>query len=291
MKATFALAHDRVAIVSHHLGDLDDYRAYQAFERDITLYEKLFDVQPELLVHDLHPDYVSTRYARRRAASEGIDAVAVQHHHAHVAACMAEHGLTGDVIGVAFDGTGYGSDGAIWGGEFLIANYGDFRRAGHLRYVALPGGDRAIRHPWRSAVAHALDADCDPAAFGTVLCESELNTLRQMIERRVNSPLTSSAGRLFDAVAALAGIRTSVTFEGQAAIELEWLATETAADGSYPVELQRPPGSGVPGSRHAAAGARCDRRCASRERPQAHRQTVSIDDGRNDCHDVQRDTR
>ena len=139
LKATFALGRGRDAIVSHHLGDLDDYRAYRAFERDIALYEKLFDTRPELIVRDLHPDYASTGYAQRRAAAENIDILTVQHHHAHVAACMAEHHLEGGVIGVALDGTGFGTDGAIWGGEFLVADYAGFHRAAHLRYVRAAG--------------------------------------------------------------------------------------------------------------------------------------------------------
>ena len=153
---------------------------------------------------------------------------------------MAEHALEGDVIGVAFDGTGYGTDGAIWGGEFLAAGYGAFRRAAHLRYVPLPGGDQAIREPWRAAVAQAIAAGCGPSLIESLAPAASLRTVRQMIERGVNSPFTSSAGRLFDAVAALAGIRSRVSFEGQAAMELEWLATDTPADGSYPFGIERP---------------------------------------------------
>ena len=205
----------------------------------MRLYEELFAIQPELIVHDLHPDYASTAYALRRAANDGLPAIAVQHHHAHMASCMAEHGLTGAVIGVAFDGTGFGTDGAIWGGEFLVADYSGFRRAAHLRYVSLPGGDQAIRQPWRSAVAHAIDASCD-ASLPEAMEPASLRTVTQMIARGINSPLTSSIGRLFDAVAALVGIRNRVTFEGQAAMELEWLATSEPSDGSYPLGIDRP---------------------------------------------------
>ncbi len=239
LKCTFALGRGRAAILSHHLGDLDDLRAFRAFERDIRLYAQLFDTTPQLLVHDLHPDYASTAYARRRAASEVLDTLAVQHHHAHVAACMAEYRLQGEVIGVAWDGTGLGTDGAIWGGEFLIASYADFRRAAHLRYVPLPGGDRAVRQTWRVAASHLLDAGCDVEGLEQAAPKAELRTVCQMIERGVNSPMTSSAGRLFDAVAALAGIRASVSFEGQAAMELEALATDDRSDGSYPFALDR----------------------------------------------------
>ncbi len=237
LKNTFALGRGRFAFLSHHLGDLDHYEAYREFERDVALYEELFGIHPQLIVHDLHPDYATTGYARRRVADGAIQTLAVQHHHAHVASCMAEHGLAGDVIGVAFDGTGLGTDGAIWGGEFLVADYRGFRRAAHLRYVPLPGGDQAIRQPWRSAATHAIDAGCDLAPSAQVASPASLRTVRQMIERRVNSPLTSSAGRLFDAVAALVGIRSSVSFEGQAAMELEWLATAEPPDGAYPIAI------------------------------------------------------
>ena len=152
LKATFALGNQRRAILSHHLGDLDHLQAYRAYERDIALYEQLFSLRPAVLAHDLHPDY-ATGYARRRAAEEGLPTIAVQHHHAHMASCMAEHGLMEPVIGVTFDGAGYGTDGAIWGGEFLVGDYGGFERAAHFRYVAMPGGDQAARDPWRMAAA------------------------------------------------------------------------------------------------------------------------------------------
>lgn len=237
LKATFGLGRDRQAFLSHHLGDLDHLSAYQAFERDLQLYEDLFGARPELIVHDLHPDYASTSYAVRRAAAEGLRLLAVQHHHAHVASGMAEHGLTGSVIGVAFDGTGYGTDAAIWGGEFLIAEYADFYRAAHLRYVGLPGGDAAIREPWRAAVAHLVDAGCDPSRLLASIPPTAIRTARQMLERGFNSPRSSSMGRLFDAVAAIAGLRTHASYEGQAAIELEFQAMNTEAQTPYPFEI------------------------------------------------------
>ncbi|MBX9790704.1 MAG: carbamoyltransferase HypF [Pirellulales bacterium] len=239
LKNTFALGREHSALVSHHLGDLDHFEAFRAFQRDIHSYEELFDIQPRVIVHDLHPDYASTTYAQRRAAAAGLDTLAVQHHHAHVAACMAEHGLRGDVLGVAFDGTGLGTDGAIWGGEFLIADYEQFRRAAHLRYVPLPGGDRAIREPWRMAVSHAADAACQ-ASLATKVPTTTRMAVKRMIDRRLNCPPTSSVGRLFDAVAALSGVRDVVTFEAQAAMELEWLATDVPPDRSYPFEIDRP---------------------------------------------------
>jgi hydrogenase maturation protein HypF len=236
-KGTFALGRERHAFLSHHLGDLDHYDAYRAFERDILLYQQLFALEPEVLAHDLHPDYASTRYALEHAAR----LVAVQHHHAHMASCMAEHGLVEAVIGVTFDGTGFGTDGAIWGGEFLVGDYWQFRRAAHLRYVGMPGGDQAIREPWRMAVAHLRDARWEGALPHARVPPVARRTVEQMLERRLNTPLTSSAGRLFDAVAALAGVRDRVSYEGQAAMELEWLATGVAPDGAYPFDLVETP--------------------------------------------------
>jgi hydrogenase maturation protein HypF len=240
LKVTFALGRGRQAFLSHHLGDLDHYDAYRAFEKDVALYQQLFAIEPKILVHDLHPDYVTSRYAQERAARQGIELLTVQHHHAHLASCMAEHRLTKPVIGVTFDGTGFGSDGAIWGGEFLIGDYRQFRRGAHLRYVGMPGGERAIQEPWRMAVAHLLDAKIEFAPLKARILQVEFRTLERMLERGLNTPLTSSAGRLFDAVAALAGVRDRVSYEGQAAVELEWLATESVPDCTYPFELSLP---------------------------------------------------
>jgi hydrogenase maturation protein HypF len=190
-----------------------------------------------VIAHDLHPDYATTRYARERAAELGARLVGVQHHHAHVAACMAENGLNERVIGVTFDGSGYGTDGAVWGGEFLVGDYRDVRRAAHLRLVPLPGGDRAAREPWRMALAHLLDAGEDPQLLAGRIEPEALRTVRAMIDRRFNAPLTSSAGRLFDAVAALIGLRDRTAYEGQAASELEGLAAGAEPDGEYPFAL------------------------------------------------------
>jgi hydrogenase maturation protein HypF len=237
LKATFALGRDRRAILSHHLGDLDHLDGYRAFERDIALYEQLFSLRPECIACDMHPDYASTRYAKSRAAEGGMSCVAVQHHHAHMASCMAEHGLPGPVIGVTFDGTGFGTDGAIWGGEFLVGNYGGFERAARLHYVAMPGGDLAAREPWRMAAAHLMDAQASCDKYERRLPAASLRTIRRMVERKINSPMTSSVGRLFDAVASLAGVRDSVSHEGQAAMQLEWLASSVAPEAAYPFEL------------------------------------------------------
>jgi hydrogenase maturation protein HypF len=175
----------------------------------------------------------------------GVRLVAVQHHHAHMASCMAEHGLSGPLIGVTFDGSGFGTDGAIWGGEFLTGGYDRFERAAHLRYVAMPGGEQAVREPWRMAFSHLLDAASTCAPFERRIPGAMLATARRMIERRLNSPMTSSAGRLFDAVASLAGVRDCVTYEGQAAIELEWLAASVPAGTSYPFAFDTSPTPGL----------------------------------------------
>jgi hydrogenase maturation protein HypF len=239
LKGVFALGSERQAFLSHHMGDLDHWDAYRAFVRDVGLYQQLFAVEPQVIVHDLHPDYASTNYARERGAREGLRLLPVQHHHAHMASCMAEHGLDEPVIGVSFDGTGFGTDGTIWGGEFLVGDYRKFRRAAHLRYVRMPGGDKAIHEPWRMAVAHLLDAGCRSADFEARVTPAAWRTMQTMIERRFNAPWTSSFGRLFDAVASIAGIRDRVSFEGQAAIELEQLATGTANDQHYPFEIEK----------------------------------------------------
>jgi hydrogenase maturation protein HypF len=245
LKGVFALGRDRLAFLSHHLGDLDHYDAFQAFVNDVNLYEDLFTSRPQVIAHDLHPDFASTRYARQRCgevedkadARNGVRLLAVQHHHAHMASCMAEHGLPGPVIGVTFDGTGYGTDGEIWGGEFLVGDYRHFRRAAHLRYVRMPGGEQAIKEPWRMALAHLVDCGASDRVLRGRISPVPLGAARRMLERRFNSPWTSSVGRLFDAVAALARVRDRVTYEGQAAIELEWLARANRSDGAYPFEL------------------------------------------------------
>ena len=229
LKSTFALGRGSTVILSQHLGDLYDFSAFQAFERDVALFEDLFRISPQLIVHDLHPDYASTRYAEQRAGRNGTPRLAVQHHHAHIAGCMAEHRLSGPVIGIAFDGTGYGTDGTVWGGEVLVATLAGFRRVAHLRRVPLPGGDAAIREPWRMAMAHLMDAGCDPNLFEGQVKADALKIVQQMISRRLNSPETSSMGRLFDAVSALARIRLEVNYEGQAAQELEWLAAQCSS--------------------------------------------------------------
>ena len=233
LKNTFAFGRGRSVFASHHLGDLDNRAAYLAFERDVALYKEIFHFEPAYVAHDLHPDYASTRYAQQ----SGLPLVGVQHHHAHMASCMAENRLTTPTIGVTFDGLGYGTDGAIWGGEFLVGDYANFRRAAHLRYVGMPGADQATHEPWRMALAHLLDAEVECPKFAARIPDADRRVVTQMIERRFNTPQTSSVGRLFDAVASLSGVRDRVSCEGQAAMELESLATNLTDETAYPISI------------------------------------------------------
>jgi hydrogenase maturation protein HypF len=245
LKNTFCITRDRYAFLSHHIGDMENYETLRSFEDGVAHFERLFRVAPQALAYDLHPNYLATRYALERAEREGLRAIGVQHHHAHIAACMAEHGLSGErpVIGVAFDGTGYGDDGAIWGGEILIADYAGYRRAFHLDYVPLPGGDKATREPWRVALAWLHKAGLewsDDLAPVRAADERARQVVRAQIERGTNAPLTSSMGRLFDAVAALAGVRQTVNYEAQAAIEFEnqcSVSSSQYSEASYELEI------------------------------------------------------
>ncbi len=244
-KNTFCLTKGRYAFLSHHIGDLENMETMTAFKQEIALYKKLFDIEPEVIVHDLHPEYLSTKFASEQA---GIPLIGIQHHHAHVAACMAEHGLDGKVIGVSFDGTGYGNDGHIWGGEFLVSDYLDFRRVGHLAYVPMPGGARAVREPWRMAVSY-LSRTFGPD-WRNEYClldgidESKLELVQAMVEKKINAPFTSSMGRLFDAVSAILGLRTVVNYEGQGAVELEQLALRAgnAMQPPYDIDIEEEAG-------------------------------------------------
>jgi hydrogenase maturation protein HypF len=237
-KNTFCLTKDNYAFVSQHIGDMENMETLEHFDKTISLYKRLFHIEPEIVAHDLHPDYLATRYAQESAAA-GMKLVPVQHHHAHVASCLADNGLEGPVIGVTLDGTGMGADGKIWGGEFLVADYRNFRRVGHLEYLPLPGGDAAIKRPYRTAIGYILsllgeDAlasfvatlnqskgkQSQPASLGRV-GDVEIEVIKRQIERNINSPVTSSMGRLFDAVSALLGIRGEIDYEAQAAVELE----------------------------------------------------------------------
>jgi hydrogenase maturation protein HypF len=249
LKNTFCLTRDQYAFLSQHIGDMENYETLRFFTQMVEQLARTFRVEPEIIAYDMHPGYLAARWAKRVGESagerlSGARLVAVQHHHAQVASCIAEHGLTGErpVIGVAFDGTGYGTDGAIWGGEFLIMDYASFRRAAHLKYVPLPGGDAAIRRPYRMALAHLWaagvpwDEDLPPVAAAS---PAERRILGQQLERGVNTVPTSSSGRLFDAVSALAGVRQEINYEAQAAIELEDLVEPGETD-AYTFELVFP---------------------------------------------------
>jgi hydrogenase maturation protein HypF len=244
LKNTFCVTRGPHAFVSHHVGDLDDYATTQSYLDGISHLTNLLDVRPAVVAHDLHPDYPSTRYALGLPA---VELVAVQHHHAHIASCLADNCVTGPVIGVAFDGVGLGTDGTAWGGEFLIADLAGFTRVGHLAEVVMPGGDIAARQPWRMALAHleaAYEGDV-PAGLPVVARQgSRWDQVRSASRAKVNAPLTSSAGRLFDAVSALLGVRDVVTYEGQAAIELEHVA-DPRETGSYAVPVSVGPVSRV----------------------------------------------
>ena len=237
LKNTFCLAKGRRAWVGHHIGDLENYETLSSFVEGIAHFERLFAVEPTIVAHDMHPEYLSTKYAIER---DGVRLLAVQHHHAHLAACLGEHRELGSAVGAIFDGSGYGTDGTLWGGEFLCGDVGDFRRVGMLMPVRLPGGAGAIRQPWRMAcawLATALGGEpAIPSALTALVDESAWRQVVALMRTGVNSPVTTSMGRLFDAVAALCGLRAAVNYEGQAAIELE-AACDPAERGRYPIEL------------------------------------------------------
>lgn len=237
LKNTFCLARDDRAYVSHHIGDLENLETLTAFEEGIEHFKRLFDIEPEAIVYDLHPEYLATKYAQEYAVSEKIG---VQHHHAHIASVLAEHGLDEPVIGISADGTGYGTDGAFWGCEIMIADLSSFKRVAHLEYMPLPGGEQAIRQPWRMAAVYLRKTFGDnflnlDIPFVKNLNQEKWRLLDQMISKGINCPNTSSLGRLFDAVSALLGIRKEVGYEGQAAIELEMLAVKSEA--AYPYDI------------------------------------------------------
>jgi hydrogenase maturation protein HypF len=240
LKNTFCLAKEGHAFVSQHIGDLENAETLASFTAGIEHFQRLFDIWPELVAYDLHPDYLSTKYA---LGLDAVDLVGVQHHHAHIASCLADGSEDGPVIGVAFDGTGYGTDGTIWGGEFLIASVSGFERAGHLACVPMPGGAAAIRAPWRMAAAYldacglAESSDLQVAGRNAAQWDAVLTLAR----RRVNAPLTSSAGRLFDAAAAILGVRDVINYEGQAAVELEQLADPSERSGYRATVSPGPP--------------------------------------------------
>jgi hydrogenase maturation protein HypF len=245
LKSTVCFTRGDEAFLSQHVGDLENLESLRSFELTIAHLERILEIRPQCIVHDLHPDYLSTRWAE---AQTGVERLAVQHHHAHIAAVMAERKLSGPVLGLALDGTGYGPDGTVWGGEILRVDDEGFERLGHFRQVPLPGGDKAVKEPWRMAVSYLwslypndIERVCRELLKGAD--PNKTGIIVRMLERRINAPLTSSCGRLFDAVSSLAGLRDSVTYEGQAAIELEQ-AIEPE-DGQYEGDVRREQGSWI----------------------------------------------
>lgn len=243
---TFALMKNDDIFPGHHIGDLENMKALSAFEDGIKHLQNLLEISPDVIACDLHPEYLSTKYARERAGQNPeLPLIQVQHHHAHIASCMAENALTNrKVIGVAFDGTGFGKDATVWGGEFLVADYGVFDRAGHLKRLPMPGGEAAIREPWRMAAVLLHDAFGDDFLqldidFNLWLDRKKWDVLKKMIKTGTNTPMTSSMGRLFDAVSALLGIRARINYQGQAAIEMEQVIGNTETDDYYPFEIRK----------------------------------------------------
>ena len=255
LKSTFCVAQGSRAWVSHHIGDLKNYETLSSFQEGVAHFERLFAVAPEVVVHDAHPDYLSTRYALAR---EGVETMAVQHHHAHLAACLAEHGELGPAVGAIYDGTGYGADGTVWGGELLFGDLASFERAGWLAPVPMPGGERAVLEPWRMACSWLTAAGVEdppvPTALAGAVKPERWDQVAALARSGFSSPSTSSMGRLFDAVSALCGLRATVTYEGQAAIELEAAAGAAPPPEPYPLPV-----------RHTAAGLELDARETVRE--------------------------
>ncbi|MDZ7699983.1 MAG: carbamoyltransferase HypF [Deltaproteobacteria bacterium] len=234
LKDTVCLTKANRAFLSQHIGDMENLETLEFFNLTVRHLKRILEIQPEVIAHDLHPDYLSSKFARHQSEAPTL---AIQHHHAHGVGCMAEHGLKDPVIGVVLDGTGLGTDGQIWGGEILLCDLTSFERRAHLTYVPLPGGDAAARFPWRMAMAYLYEVfgdDCFnlPIPFVQKLDQQEAALILRMARKGVNSPLTSSFGRLFDAVSALIGLRNKIAYEGQAAIELEMCQTQKE-EGEY----------------------------------------------------------
>ncbi len=241
-KNTFCLVKESKAFLSQHIGDLENLETLEHFEASLETYERLFRVQPPIIAHDMHPDYMSTRVAHDYPAVQALR-VAVQHHHAHIVSVMAEHGIREPVIGVAYDGTGWGTDGAVWGGEIMVADWARFERVAHLRYAPMLGGEAAIRKPYRMAAGYIWGLCRGPCqsefdAFLGSLPIGERIVLRRQFETKINTPFTSSCGRLFDAAAALLGLCRESLYEGQPAVELEATA-DPRGDALYPYDIQR----------------------------------------------------
>jgi len=242
-KNTFCLTRDNFAFVSQHIGDMENLETLEHFKNTIELYKKLFRIEPEIIAHDMHPEYLPSKFARELADRENLKIVPVQHHHAHIASCLADNNIEGPVIGVSFDGTGYGTDGHIWGGEFMVADYKQFYRTVFMEYLPLPGGSLAIKKPYRTAIGYllALGIELDRRLpFLKNIDPREIEIIQSQVENGINSPLTSSMGRLFDAMSALIGVRGVIQYEAQAAIDLETLAAKAVNESAhYPFSVTK----------------------------------------------------
>jgi hydrogenase maturation protein HypF len=240
-KNSFCMTRDNNAFLSQHIGDLENIETLEHFEDTLKLYKKIFRIEPEIIAYDMHPDYLSTKYALDLIQSTGMKGAAVQHHHAHIVSCMADNRVMEPVIGVAFDGTGYGDDGTLWGGEFLLADYSGFKRLAHFEYMPLPGGKAAIEKPYRMALSYLFKIFGDETLkfdlpFLKGIDKDEIALVKTQIKRKINTPYASSCGRLFDAISALLNIRKEADYEGQAAVELESVAELNDEDG-YPFDV------------------------------------------------------
>lgn len=249
-KNTFCLTRDNNAFISQHIGDMENLETLNHYEETVALYEKMFRVKPSVIACDMHPDYMASKWGRKRASDEGLRLEEIQHHHAHIASCMAENGVKGKVIGVAFDGTGYGTDGKIWGGEFFVIDYVKCERKAHFEYLPLPGGDASVKKPYRTAVSYlyyllgkeVLTNGLPPLDS---LDNTELELIFKQIDKNLNTPYTSSCGRLFDAASSIAGVCQSVNYHAQAAIEFEEASFGIETDEAYPFSVSREEGASV----------------------------------------------
>jgi hydrogenase maturation protein HypF len=242
-KNTFCLTRDNHAFISQHMGDMENLETLEHYTNTVELYKKLFRIRPVAIAHDMHPEYLPTKYALEEAEKQSLPNIPVQHHHAHIASCLADNSLEEAVIGVAFDGTGFGTDGKIWGGEFMVADCKSFKRVGQLEYLPLPGGSAAIKKPYRTALSYMLvllghDTFNSRMGFLNNINREEIELVSRQVETGLNSPLSSSMGRLFDAVSAMSGVRPTIDYEAQAAVELEMLAYDAMDEqGAYPFSL------------------------------------------------------
>ncbi len=240
-KAGFCFAKGRFAYLSDSQGDPGDLRSFKKFEKDVKKFQRKFKIDPKIIACDLHPEYITTKYANELAKGKGLMVKGVQHHEAHVAGCIADNNIKGRVIGIAFDGTGFGSDGNIWGGEFFVGGIKRLKRAAHLKYIPMPGGEASIREPWRMAFSYMYGIYGKKGLLRHFVPRNDRqgtsrnDILGQMIDKKINSPLTSSVGRLFDGVSSLIGVCDFAGYEGEAAIRLEKIikGERWRAEGGY----------------------------------------------------------